>query len=136
MRLSNVEYLIPAAFTAIDAHLASHYSKIPKGYQGAASGFGMTLKQMGLLPTLAVYSAKEDQAGIDRNRMLEVLLTIVQNDSHLETEFKQHLTSVNAGSLLQKVVQRDDHWRKIFVRHLLKAAVAFKLAIRTYELEK
>jgi len=132
--LKKIEYLIPKALDAIDAHLVSKYPvAIPAGYQGAASGFGTTLMQMGLLPTLAVYTDKDNNADIDRQRLLKTLIAIVKNDDRFTSD-RDPLNDIN--TLLRKASGQPAAWRKEFTEHLLRASLVFKLTLRTYHLQK
>lgn len=132
--LRKIEYLIPTALDSIDEHLVrKNPGGIPAGYQGAASGFGTTLMQMGLLPTLAVYTDKENQADIDRSLLLKVLVTIVKNDPR----FNSDSTPLNdTNTLLRNAAGKPKSWQNEFKEHLLRASLVFKLTLRTYHLKK
>jgi len=131
--LKKIEYLIPAALQAIDTHLLPENSdSIPSGYQGALAGFGTSLLQMGLLPTLAVYLDKENDADIGRDVLLETLLAVLRHpDSRLSAGGKQ-MAAID--TVLRDLSGADNAQRKEFSHHLMQAALALKLAIRTYKL--
>ncbi len=134
--LRKIEYLIPAALQAIDDVLVAKYGleAIPSGYQSAVSGFGTTVLQMGLLPTLAVYADKDSDADIDRQKLLEVLIKIVgHQDSRFSAAGKELLN--NEDSLLKDALQPGFPQEELKAQ-LLQASLAFKLAIRTYKLKK
>jgi len=140
--LKKIEYLLPAALDAIDKKLANHddyKDGIPSGYQSAIAGFGTSLLQMGLLPTLAVYCDKDHQAGIKRDLFLQILFAILLHEkSHLSEQAKKELMDngdLNLDGLLRKV-DRSKFLKKELKSQLLEAALAFKLAIRTYKLKK
>jgi len=128
--LRKIEYLIPAALEAIDGEFKSN--TIPSGYQGAISGFGASLLQMGLLPTLAVYEDKDSDADIDRQKLLKALKAIVK---HKDSLFLHKNMLRNDHSLLDDVLQQGFP-KEEFKEYLIKASIAFKLAIRTYKLSK
>jgi CRISPR-associated protein Cmr5 len=131
--LRKIEYLIPAALEAIDQVLLSAYQEggIPKGYQGAISGFGASLLQMGLLPTLAVYNDEDHSADIDRKKLLKVLQLILKHkDSHFSKKEKLGLKETMLKDALQPEFPQDE-----LKKHLIQASLAFKLAIRTYKLK-
>lgn len=139
--LRKIEYLIPAALEAVDKVLIDKYGvdEIPSGYQSAISGFGTSILQMGLLPTLAVYSASDkERASIDRPCLLQALLYILVHtdgkfpdpdripiDQNGKPDTKHLLSTVTAA----------DFPREELKAHLMQAALAFKLAIRTYHLK-
>lgn len=139
--LRNIEYLIPAALDAVEKKLAVKYQDgIPSGYQSAVSGFGTSLMQMGLLPTLAVYTDKDSGADIKRDLLLKALLHILTHkDSNFEAEAKKRLLDDNGNvqldPLLRTVSQNTFPAEEMKV-HLMQAALAFKLAIRTFKLVK
>lgn len=134
--LRKIEYLIPAALSAIDEVLLPEYQSkggIPKGYQGAASGLGTTLIQMGLMPTLAVYTDKDNNADINRQLLLRVLLKIVKHeDSRFSIKMK---LSGDPDKLLKTVASSKDFPKTELKEKLMEASLAFKLAIRTYKLK-
>lgn len=130
--LRKIAHLIPAALQAIDqVLLASEPSgRIPKGYQGAIAGFGVSLLQMGLLPTLAVYTDEDHNADINRQKLLQVLQKILM---HEQCKFAGKQLLGRESSLLLDALQPG--FPQAALRdHLIQAATAFKLAIRTYKL--
>ncbi len=141
--LRKIEYLIPAALDAVDTVLVKKYGKdnIPSGYQSAISGFGTSLLQMGLLPTLAVYTDTDNAAGIQRDVLLQTLFAIVlHQDSRFSADWKRQIPTDENGLLqtrnLLKKVAKSDFEQDELKAHLMQAALAFKLAIRTYNLKK
>jgi len=131
--MQKIEHLLPAALDAVDQVLVSKYGKegIPAGYQGAISGFGTSLIQMGLLPTLAVYTDKDSAASIERPLLLKTLFAILTSEAsrfsakkELPTQHDSLLRQVSSGS-----------YQKELKTHLMHAALALKLAIRTYKLK-
>lgn len=134
--LRKIEYLIPAALSAIDEVLVKEYQSkggIPAGYQSAASGFGTTLMQMGLMPTVAVYTDTDSNADIDRPKLLKVLLEII---IHQESRFSAKATMTSEpDKLLETIINTNNFPREELKDKLLEASLAFKLGIRTYKLK-
>lgn len=136
-----IEHLLPAALNAVNQVLVKEYgkNKIPKGYQGAISGFGTSLIQMGLLPTLAVYSDKDSSASIKRPLLLEALFSILTSDACKfsakvelpEISFEKNQLK-NADGVLEEIA--SSNYSRELKEHLMHAALALKLAIRTYKL--
>ncbi len=129
---TKIEHLLPAALDAVDQVLVEKYGRerIPAGYQGAISGFGTSLIQMGLLPTLAVYTDQDSAASIERPLLLKTLFTILKSEesrfsakSSLPAQHDNLLRDVSSGN-----------YQKELKTHLMHAALALKLAIRTYKL--
>ena len=140
--IRKIEYLFPAALETIKRELEEKYGKnqIPSGYQSAISGFGTALRQMGLLPTLAVYTDSDNKASIQRDLLLLALLYIVvHNCSKFPENYKQILKNdeniVEINTILNTVAVQDKIFQYSLKQNLLEAALAFKLAIRTFNLK-
>jgi len=152
--LKKIEKLIPAALDAIDAHLLEEDSKgIPSGYQSAISGFGTSILQMGLVPTLAVYLDADNKADIDRKVLLNTLFSILLSEKdQLSTTAQDVMNTLtkDEGKNGKKDNDKEESKNREFLRSisqsaevkrelkskLMDAALAFKLAIRTYNLVK
>lgn len=139
--LKKIEKLIPAALDAIDENLAKHedYKEkgIPSAYQSAISGFGTSILQMGLLPTLAVYYDTDNQSGITRKLLLDVLYAIILDNSVERSEaLESALVQRNDSGNFLRTVSSSAEVKNEFKPKLMDAALAFKLAIRTYNLVK
>ena len=144
--------LLAPARIAIDRVLAQPLKgkPIPREYQGYISSFGASVKQMGLLPTLAAFAGTKADGGSneDRSDLLTILHEVVTHEkSGLSDQLKARLKSKQYWSTRNEV-EHEDLFRyalKIadkdtdlhhFQVHLLEAVVATKLAIRTFELSK
>lgn len=136
-----IEYLLPAALEAVDQVLVNKYGRenIPAGYQSAISGFGTSLMQMGLLPTLAVYLDKDSSSKIKRPILLKALFTILASGASqfpakgkLPEMVLEGESVKQADELLKSIA--SEAYQKDLKAHLLYAAQALKLAIRTYKL--
>lgn len=140
--LRKIEYLIPAALDAVENVLAPKYPNgIPSGYQSAISGFGTSLMQMGLLPTLAVYTDRDSEADIRRDLLLKALFHIVIHENgHFPESGKSLVPRDNHGHTntdqLLRSVAHSAFPKEELKEHLMQAALAFKLAIRTFKLIK
>jgi hypothetical protein len=134
--LRKIEHLLPVALSVIDSVFDKEIKNggIPSGYQSAASGFGVTLLQMGLLPTLAIYQDEESGAEIDRKKLLRALVMIIidADKSNRWTQLKE------SNSLLKDIINKKSNhdFLNDLKESLLQASVAFKLAIRTYKLKQ
>ncbi len=131
-----IEKYFPAAVNAIKSELVGK-EPIPREYQAYISGFGMSVMQIGLLPTLAIYSDKESLAAQPRKILLEVLKKTLLNtaDVHYTSPNTRNLLSENDKSLFDIAIEHNDILKDI-KDPLLDAAVAVKLCIRTFELTK
>jgi len=144
--------LLGPARTAIDRVLAQPLNgkPIPREYQGYISSFGASVKQMGLLPTLAAFAGTKADGGSNEDRpdLLTVLHEVVTHEnSGLNSQIKAKLKSKKYWSTRNEVEHEDlflyaleivgnDADLHHFQLHLLEAVVATKLAIRTFELSK
>jgi hypothetical protein len=130
--LRKIEYLLPAAMNAVSATLANSSGLVESGYQSALSGFGVSIMQMGLLPTFAVYNDKGSDADIDREKLLSAIQHVLASTQSKYPRKANFQTS----SLMQEAL--SIHTNKPALRELKKhslfAATALKLAIRTFKL--
>lgn len=144
--------LLPPAVASIKRVLAEPAGENPikREYQGYISSFGASVKQMGLLPTLAAFASEKVTGGSKENKgdLLTILHEVIVDDasgmpdtlkSKLKT--KRHRvtntdTNVEHEQLFQYAldIAKDDTQFRAFRSHLLDAAVAVKLAIRTFKL--
>jgi len=131
--------LLPAALTAIQDEFKGK-KVIGREYQAYISSMGATIQQMGLLPTLAIYADTESGAAGDRTKLLRILQAVLASDEcGLEPTIKSALSDEKYanGKLFQVSAEElDKSQRRQLKRHLLDAAVAVKLAIRTFKLSK
>lgn len=147
--LKKIEKLIPAALDAIDQNLVQYDDKkvkvIPSGYQSAIAGFGTSILQMGLLPTLAVYLDKDNKSEIDRKALLDTLFAILLSEKDqlsidaqdiMENHPKKDDKDDNKNGDFLKAISENASVKNELKTKLMQSALAFKLAIRTYNLVK
>lgn len=133
-----IEKYFPAAMAAIKKVLQEDREEhvIPREYQGYISAFGASVLQMGLLPTLAVHDDRESGAAKDKGKLLEVLSrTIQMNSGQILSEKARQVLSSQEKSLFRNAVQHPEI-RQELADHLLDAAVAVKLCLRTFKLSE
>ncbi|MEZ4885616.1 MAG: type III-B CRISPR module-associated protein Cmr5 [Chitinophagales bacterium] len=125
-----LEKLIPQAVKAVDDVLEKDGS-VPKAYNGYISSMGASIIQMGLLPTLAFYSYGSDdnkRTKESRPKLLKAILQVIAPTVAAEGKVK----------LLDYAIAWDADVNKD-LRQLQKqitlAAIAIKLAIRTFDLK-
>jgi CRISPR-associated protein Cmr5 len=128
--------LIPAAIDAVDQVFPANSRPIPREYQGYISSFGASVMQSGILPTLTIYASQQQRGNAteDRSKILSVLQHILLSDhSSLPNGIKE---TIRGKDLFKAAVElyKDDLGLRDLRGHLLDAAVAAKLAIRTFEL--
>ena len=135
-----IEEMIPLAISAIENYAEfkdgdGQIKPIPATYQGSISGMGASILQMGLLPTLAVFADQESGAKDDqRQHLLRIIRSVLENYANYGD--KQLLIN-RADEDLCKVAARMSHsQRKDLREYLLDAAVAVKLSLRTFKLDR
>lgn len=109
---------------------------IPRTFSGSISGLGSAISQMGLLPALAVYTAEESgDQGKHRSKIIDLVAKVVASyDSSsldLQTVSEGKALFQMAIELYNKEKNDLDELQEI----LLDAAVAVKLALRTFPRE-
>lgn len=133
----SIEKLFPAALTAIQQLLDEDYGEygIPAEYQAYISSFGASIMQMGLMPTLAVYADEDSGAARDKRLMLRILSQVLTDKaSTLAAEIK---TKINDNdNLFHAAIDLEADESAELRDHLLDAAVATKLCIRTFKTDR
>jgi len=129
-----IEKYFPAAMNAIDTVFPKTKGEIAKEFQGYISAFGSAVLQMGLMPTLAVHADEGSGAAQDKRLLLQVLaLTLTHTNGVLSSAAQQSLKG-KEKELFKIAVQGNQDLRQELREHLLDAAVAVKLCLRTYKL--
>lgn len=140
MRLSkNVEALLHVAMQAAYTHLAGdlHDPKKIKGYIRAMSGFATSVRQMGVVPTIAVLSDQGDSE-IKRSLVWTLLVTVAKSNispvEHIDALIgngKEDEKIVSKAGLNQ--IKTDAKRQRELANVLIRASIALKLALRTLE---
>ena len=125
--MKNTEKMIPAALESVPGcHILNADGTVPKEMNGYISSFGASVISAGLLPTLIFFSQKGESR--ERNKIIAALEYIL----------KKHYPALLGAndSLLVNIEQciksNDSYTLDKFSDKLSKAAVALKLAIRTF----
>ncbi|MBD3793974.1 MAG: hypothetical protein IE889_07440 [Campylobacterales bacterium] len=108
-----IESFIPKALEAIESLGISKSGRVPKEYNGYIASFGASVRQAGLLATILFYDNANSNAQEDRTKVIRALEAITGDKLDKNTK--------NTPALRTKV---ED------------AAIALKLALRTYKLVK
>jgi len=105
--------------------LSKNGNKLPKVYNSYIASFSTSVAMNGLVATIALYEdmnkVKENKTKGDKSFIPQIILDVLKS-------YKQ----INENSLLKYVLKNDE---KKLKREILDIAIAFKLAIRTFELE-
>jgi len=90
-------------------------NKVPKEYNGYISSFGASVRQAGLLATVLFFDNKNAGSQEDRSKVLRAIELIL---------------NIERGKLKDKIINES-----IKKQEIQDAAVALKLAIRTFKFE-
>jgi CRISPR-associated protein Cmr5 len=108
-----IETYIPLALQAIDSLGISKNGSVPKEFNGYISSFGASVRQAGLLATILFYDNANANSQEDRSKVIRALEKIT-------------------GEKLDKNTKNSP----IFRAQVEDAAIALKLALRTFKLIK
>lgn len=120
MSKKRVEEYIPIALEVLDKEFSD--GKVPKEYNGYISAFGAGIIQSGLKPTVAIYENEQASTKSEKYKLTRIILKIIDKNSQ-ETSLLRYIINSNQNEKLLKEKIKD-------------AAIAVKLAIRTFELTK
>ena len=118
MSRKNIEQYIPKAIDVLENTFPS--GVIPSAYNGYISSFGASVLQSGLLPTLALYESTNSSAKENKEYLTYIIFQIL-------TDRKDDI------SLLRYVL---DNNQDILKPKIMDIAIAIKLSIRTFKLDK
>ncbi len=121
----DVDKLVAPAIKAAEKHLAKN-GIIASQYNGYISSFGAAVIQSGLLPAVAFNENKSANSEQDRPKLMKAILEIVKGEAVGEND-----------KLINYVIDSKDSDKEILTkRRVLNAAIALKLAIRTFDLKE
>ena len=124
--MKKVESLIPDAIASLKNFIGGGKHTIPAEYNGYINSFGISIRQSGLIPTLAFYSKKAQASEEDRTKILDILFDLVKT---LKTDYDRY------KNLLIMVLENMDHI-DVIQKDIMTAAIAVKYAIRVFQLEE
>lgn len=143
--MKRIDVLIPAAINAInDSRIPKENDIVPNEYKGYIDTFGAAIVQNGLIPAIIFYETaggKEDTSITsdpekqviykNRNKVMKAILQVILNNEKEtsvpvpDTLFKYIMEKKNKGMSEKKIRQR-----------VVDGAIAIKLALRTFAIEK
>ena len=128
---NNIEKLIPKAMKAVEIELVQN-GKIASVYNGYISSLGAGLVQAGLLPTLAFYASLNARSKEKRTYLLQAIYRIIFGDK-IGTDSK-----LKGDELLKEAIKVQGKPTEMYAlkKQIRDAAVAIKLSLRTFELDK
>ncbi|HLO54808.1 MAG TPA: type III-B CRISPR module-associated protein Cmr5 [Saprospiraceae bacterium] len=120
-----IKDLIPKAMDIIEKY-ESKKGTIDKEVKGYISSLGAGILMAGLLPTLAVYAAEENNSQASRHIVLDWINQMIRNVNKPKSQD-------NAKELLVHVISLKGNTSNIEL-DILNASIALKLSIRTFKL--
>lgn len=127
MKKSRIEKLIPIADKAIKSSGIVKEGKVNESYDGKIAGFGVSVAISGLRPTLAMYF--NENGNVKTRSILEAIATIIKDDVGLTNDTAKDLLQYALGNISEEQGEK-------LKKHILEAAIALKLVVRTYEQDK
>lgn len=134
----------------INHRISEDGKEVASEFRGYISSFGASIVQAGLLPTLAFYADQEANSAKDRWKILIVLYRLLEHKDYFQirekdigeaANFKKKLKQKeDREKLLHLALKFQEDGNEVALRTLKKdiknAAIALKLALRTYQLTK
>jgi len=118
MSKNNIEKYIPKTIEILSIEFEN--GKIPSAYNGYISSFGASIIQSGLKPTLALFENRQANTKEDKSFLMNLILKILDENT-TETSLLRYVINHNEELLKPKIID---------------IAIALKLSIRTFELDK
>lgn len=110
--MNKVEEYIPKALEAVKEKIASKDGKVAKEYNGYISSFGASIRQAGILPTVLFFENRNAGSQEDRSKVLRAI---------------EYILGIGEGQIRDVALKKK--------KDIEAAAVALKLALRTFKLE-
>ncbi len=132
MNKSNVDALIPRAYKIIEEVEISEGGKVANGYRGQIATFGAAVSMGSLLSAVAFFSEEESSSAVDRSKLMLAIYRLIHSESE-GTDVKP--TENEKVKLFNYIIENNDDINEIKEK-VFDAALAIKLAINMYEIEK
>lgn len=133
--MKRIEHLIPIAIRAIEKNNipVGEKKEVPNEYKGYIDTFGAVIVQNGLLPAVVFYeNSGSDDIKEKRRKLLRAILEVIKPGNTLAAPVPDGMTT-----LYQYIIQGMQHKElKTLRREVVEAAIAVKLALRTFPFSK
>jgi len=120
MSKKSIEQYIPKVLEVLDRTFTEGEA-IPSAYNGYISAFGASIVQSGLLPTLALFENINASTKENKEYLSYIIVQVLRGSTEDVSLLRYVLTSNNQTLMKQQI---------------LDIAVAVKLSIRTFKLDK
>lgn len=115
-----IEKYIPTAIEVLTKEFSN--ATIPSAYNGYISSFGASVMQSGLKPTLALFENTNASTKEDKSFLTKLILEVLD-------------ANTKESSLLKYVLSKPKE-EELLKAKIIDIAIALKLSIRTFKLEK
>lgn len=132
MNKSNVDALIPRAYKIIEEVGIAKDGEVANGYRGQIATFGAAVSMGSLLSAVAFFSEEESSSAVDRSKLMLAIYRLIHSESE-GTDVKP--TENEKVKLFNYIIENKDDINEIKEK-VFDAALAIKLAINMYEIEK
>lgn len=128
--MRSIDKYLAKAIEVIEAKKSGFWSKskteIPKVYKGYIASFGTIIKQSGLLPAVVLFSVKAESGDASKKPIAEAIFALLKEKTNLVDS--RHKTLLDFA--------RDNQHSAQARKETIYAAIALKLALRTFNIEK
>ena len=100
--------------------------EIRKVYKGYIASFGTIIKQSGLLPAVVLFSKESDGGDASKKPIVEAIFELLKAESTLVDNTQTTLLTFARANKTSRIARRET----------INAAIALKLALRTFKIEK
>lgn len=100
--------------------------QIPKVYKGYIASFGTIIKQSGLLPAVVLYSNTLESGTENKGPILKAIFKLLQEHTRLVDDSQTDLLSF-------AIAEKENSQAR---KEMIHAAIALKLALRTFKIQK
>jgi len=120
--MKKIENLIPHAIKVIKDAGITDGLEVRSEYNGYISSFGASITRSGLLPTVIFFENEESGAKADRQLVPKALLHLIGQQKNYPK--------------LSDYIMKSDTANSLILSEISDAAVALKIALRTYKILK
>lgn len=104
--------------------------RIPNAYKGYVSSFATTVNQCGLMPAVALFSSTTSKSDSEKFPVLDAVFSLIKEELWKEVTLLDRLLTLSRST---EATRRQE--LELLEEQVLEAAVALKLAIRTFKFE-
>lgn len=127
--MKKIEKLIPIAINAIETTGIARHGAVDGEFNGYISSFGANITRSGLLPSVIFYENEDANANKERQLVPSALLWMIYHEQGKSNNWSK-------DALLSKYLEGSSKTNTQLMREVSDAAVALKIALRTFKILK